>query len=336
MLAGGRRVLVLGATLSNTNEALARLKHQLEVAIPLGIVCCSIVGWLLSGAALRPVVRMRTEAEQISAGEPRRLPVPGSDPALGGLARTLNATFDRLHEAHARERRFVDDASHELRTPLAILKAEVDSALAGRRDPGELTQALESAAEEIDHLIRLTEGLLVLAREHGGRVPIHSERVELGELVEPSLRAARARSAGGGVAVEAHIDDAEVIVDRTRIRQALDNLLENALRHALPGGDVKLRAEVDPAATLTLAVEDSGPGFADSVLETAFEPFRRGDGAHAGAGLGLAIVRVIAEAHGGAVRAENLAPSGARVTITIAAAGRDGRAPAQATRSAAD
>jgi two-component system, OmpR family, sensor kinase len=318
-LTGVRRIFVLGATLSNTNEALARLKHDLEIAIPAGLACCTLIGWLIAGAALRPVARMRSEAEQISAGEPRRLPVPGSDPALAGLARTLNDTFDRLQEAHARERRFVDDASHELRTPLAILKAEVESALAGPRDADELERTLESAAEEIDHLAQISDGLLVLAREHGGRIPVAAEPVVLRELLEPSVRAARARSAAGSVAVAADIDAAEVTVDRTRIRQVVDNLLENALVHTPPGGSIGLRAAVAEGGALTIVVEDSGPGFAPSVLQTAFEPFRRGEDPHRGAGLGLAIVRVIAEAHGGTVLAENLAPYGARVTITIAA-----------------
>ena len=316
-VAGTRRIFVLGTTLSNMNEALARLKHQLEIAIPVGIACCSLIGWLLAGGALRPVARMRAEAERISAGEPRRLPVPAGDPTLAGLARTLNHTFDRLQEAHGRERRFVDDASHELRTPLAILKAEVDSALAGGRDQAELERTLASAAEEIDHLVRITEGLLVLAREHGGHVPVDAAPVDVRELLAPSVRAARSRSDAEGVAVAAHIDAATVTVDRTRIRQAVDNLLANALHHTPRGGSIALRATVTDGGALTLAVEDSGPGFEPSVLQTAFEPFRRGENGHPGAGLGLAIVRVIVEAHGGTVRAENLVPRGARITLTL-------------------
>ncbi len=258
---GGPLYVVVGATLSNSNEALGRVRLLFEIAFPVAVVVCSLVGWLLAGAALRPVERMRTEAEEISTTDPgRRLAIPDTDDTLTRLARTLNSTFDRLQQAHQRERRFVDDASHELRTPLTILKAEVDTGLAGTRERADLERTLKSASEEIDHLVRIAEGLLVLARANNGQIPIDIDTTPLRELVNGSLNSFAARARAREVHLEAHADDVVVSVDRTRIRQALDNLLDNALRHTPPHGMIEILTTASKE-TLAITVQDSGGGF---------------------------------------------------------------------------
>jgi len=160
--------VVVGATLSDSQEALDTALVRFAFAFPAALLLSSLIGWLLAGAALRPVESMRREAAGISGSDPAgRLPVPATDDTLARLAVTLNRTFDRLQEALERERRFVDDASHELRTPLTILKAEVDLALAGERSEVELREALEGASTEVNHLVRIAEDLLVqIGRAH--------------------------------------------------------------------------------------------------------------------------------------------------------------------------
>ena len=301
--AGHRAFVVVGATLSDSQEALDQALMRFAVAFPVALLLSSLIGWLLAGAALRPVERMRREAEAISASDPtRRLPVPQTDDTLARLAVTLNVTFDRLQAALERERRFVDDASHELRTPLTILKAEVDSALVDGRSLDDLQLALQGASGEVNHLVRIAEDLLVLARAERGRIPTHRTSVSLKTLVNASVQAFATVAEAGGVTLVAEAPDATVDVDGTRIRQALDNLLDNALRHTLPGGDVRVTATLTPDA-LTIQVDDTGPGFDLDELELAFQPFKRGDGSRHGSGLGLAIVHAIAEAHGGTVTA---------------------------------
>lgn len=315
---GGRVFVVVGATESNTNEALGRLRLAFEVAFPAALLVCSLVGWLLAVAALRPVERMRREAEEISDLDPsRRLAIPATEDTLSRLARTLNSTFDRLQEAHERERRFVDDASHELRTPLTILKAEVDTALTGTHDSAELQRTLESASEEIEHLVRIAEGLLVLARSNHGRIPIDTVPTPLSELVEQSRQSFAPRARGRGVRVEGYAEHLVVHLDRTRVRQALDNLVENSLRHTPPGGVISIAATRSGVDAVVVVVEDSGVGFEGDALGHAFQPFNSPHTGHAGAGLGLAIVDAIAHAHGGSARAENLPRGGARVTLTL-------------------
>lgn len=320
---------VVGATLSNSQEALGTLVRQLEIAVPAALALSTIVAWLVAGAALRPVERMRREAEDITAGDPtRRLPVPTTNDTLARLARTLNATLDRLQTALERERRFVDEASHELRTPLTILRAEIDSALSRRGGPDSMEGALVSARDETEHLIRIAEGLLVLARAHDGRIPILTEDVGLQTLVDGSVAAHSALAASNDVRLDAHVAGAGVRLDPTRARQALDNLVDNAIRHSPPGGTVRISAAAEDGRT-TFAVEDDGPGFDPEVLEGPFRAFHRGQGAdYPGSGLGLTIVAAVADAHHGTVSTENRACGGARVTVVLAASDSASPAPA--------
>lgn len=319
---GRRAFVVVGATLSNTDEALGRVVDTLAVAFPAALAACSLVGWLLAGAALRPVERMRREAAAITASDPGgRLPVPETDDTLARLATTLNATFDRLQVALERERRFVDDAGHELRTPLTVLKAEVDSALSAPRSRADLERALRGASDEVEHLVRITEGLLVLARSGDGRVPVLAEDTPLRELLDTSRRTFTARAASAGVRIDVNAPAAVVRIDPTRIRQAVDNLIDNAIHHTPRGGTIHVDAAVASAA-VTIAVRDAGPGFDLHMLERGFQPFTRSPSpGYDGSGLGLAIVSAIARSHGGAARAENLPGGGARVTIVLAAPG---------------
>jgi len=293
----------------------------LAIVTPIAVILISAAGWALAGAALRPVERMRREAAAISSSDPEgRLTLPPADDEITRLGATMNEMLDRIQRSVARERGFVDDASHELRTPLSILKAELDLALARPRTPDELTAALKSAAVETDHLVRLAEDLLVLARSHDGHLPVNGQAADLRGSLEVVVARHRPAADRAGVALSVDAPSETICVDVARLRQALDDLLDNAMRHVPPGGRVQVRGRSD-AGTIHVVVEDSGSGFSAEVLPRAFEPFVRspeGDGDDRGrSGLGLAIVRVIAEAHGGNVHAENLPTGGARVTMTV-------------------
>jgi signal transduction histidine kinase len=230
--------------------------------------------------------------------------------------------LDRLQQALERERRFVDDASHELRTPLSVLKMELDLALARARTPEELEAALRSASEETDRLVRLAQDLLVLARMEKDRVPLVRRDVSMDDLVRDVVQPYAGRAQGAGIRIEVDVEPRTVSLDPARVRQAVENLLDNALRYAGQGGLITVRSSrVEDA--VTISVDDSGPGFHPDLLDRAFEPFATsanevdGKGSSPGAGLGLAIVRAVAEAHGGIASAENLPAGGARVTFLL-------------------
>jgi signal transduction histidine kinase len=313
-----RLVVIVGASLEPRSDALADLRSQLLVGGPIALLLASLGGYLLAAAALRPVERMGEHAATISTASPgRRLPVPPADDEISRLGGRLNDMLARLEAALERERTLVSNASHELRTPLALLKTEIELALDEPDSAPELAAALRSAGEETDRLAQLADDLLLLASIDSGKLPLRRTRVPIAELLETIATRFRRRAADAGRTIEvAAPSDLLALVDRRRLEQALANLVENSLRHG--AGTVRLEAVEGPGA-LTVHVTDQGQGFPPQFLKLAFERFSRADGARAGAGLGLAIVAAIAQAHGGTVTATNTPAGGADVALTVPA-----------------
>lgn len=314
----GDRVLVVGEPLDDRDEALAGLLAQLVVILPLALLVSSVVGYLVAGAALRPVEAMRRRAAEISAETPeRRLPLPRAADEISRLGETLNAMLGRLDDGLARERRFVADASHELRTPLASLRTELELATRRPRSQAELEAALRSAGEEVERLASLAEDLLALARSDEGDLARRAERIEASELLDDVARRRGKQATSEARTIEVSgFDDLVVVGDRARLERALENLVDNALRHG--AGTVRMDARASDGVVV-LAVSDDGTGFAPDFLPHAFERFSRPDEARSGggAGLGLAIVDAIARAHGGTAHAANTAEGGADVWLEL-------------------
>jgi signal transduction histidine kinase len=303
---GGGPIVVAGTTLKERERANESLVRTLLIGVPIALLLATLTAIALTGGALRPVEQMRRRAATISAAETSaRLPLPQAHDEIRRLGETLNAMLARLQRAFARERAFVADASHELRTPLAILKAELELASRGERTNEELGSAIESAAEEVDRLTRLAEDLLVLARsdEHG--LPVRAELRSIEPIVRQVADSFAPRAGLNARAVEVAVEDGlEAAVDAERIRQALANLVDNALAHG--GGDVRLTAQ-RADGHVEMHVQDGGRGFPDEFIAHAFERFTRADSARGrgGTGLGLAIVDAIARGHGGRAHARN-------------------------------
>jgi two-component system, OmpR family, sensor kinase len=326
--ADGSFVVVAGASTDDRQEALAGLAGAFLIGAPLALVLASGLGYVLARRSLGPVEAMRRRAREITlerSGE--RLPLPRAEDEIRQLGETLNTMLDRIEAALERERVFVADASHELRTPLANLRAELDLADRPERTAGELRSALRSASEEVDRLSRLAEDMLVIARFDQGRLPIKRERVDVGALLGRVAERFRRRAGERGreIVVDAPTN-LRAELDVLRIEQALGNLTDNALRHG--GGQVSLSAQRDDSFVL-LEVADHGAGFPPGFAGEAFERFTRGDHGRTGggAGLGLAIVRAIAIAHGGMVSlASDLGESttALRIVLPAEAAQREG------------
>ncbi|MBS1678166.1 MAG: hypothetical protein JST08_12360 [Actinobacteria bacterium] len=262
-------IVTVGAALEERNEALANVRTLLLIGGPAALILAALTGWIVVGAALRPVDRMLV----------------------------------RLEEGLRRERSFVADASHELRTPLTMLRMELELVRRERPEGEELDTAIGAAIGDTDRLAKLSEDLLVLARADRDRLPVNREEIDVGELFTAlvgryptgQVEVAAAGEGGGTGTIEA---------DRTRLEQALGNLVDNALAHGAP--PVRLSAVRRPDA-VELHVTDAGDGFPPDFLPRAFDRFSQaspGDGG-SGTGLGLAIVRAIAAAHGGTVGADN-------------------------------
>ena len=315
--ADGTRVLV-GRSLDPVVESSAVVASGLAVGVPLLVLLVAGTTWRVTGRALRPVEGIRAQVAEISSTQSRRrVPAPTGDDEVARLARTMNAMLDRLEAAGARQRRLVSDASHELRSPIATIRHRLEVVLA---HPG-TTTVEELASDLLTENLRLSglvDDLLLLARADEGTLATHRQQVDLDDLVLAEVQRLRVR---GRVRVDAAgVGPARVIGDRAQLRRLVTNLGDNAERHATGGVRLGLRTTADAAV---LEVADDGVGIAAPDRERIFERFTRLDDARTrdvgGAGLGLAIVREVAEIHGGTVSVEDV--RSARATAVPGAGG---------------
>ena len=316
---GATGAVIAYKNLQETNRALERLRFILILVSLGGIAAAAAAGALVSGAALAPVRRLTAAAERIAeTGEPsERVPEGGQD-ELARLGASFNTMLASLEESLETQRRFVADASHELRTPLTSLQTNID-VLRGdiALDPEQRRHLLDDLHRESQEMRGLIAGLLELAQ---GGAQTEKEEFQLDEVVEDVVERARTRFPD----VSWQTDGLEpTVVDgyRDRMERAVWNLLENAGKWSGEGGLVEV--------SLTggqLQVRDHGPGFADEDRPLVFDRFYRSVAARSmpGAGLGLAIVREVAEAHGATVEAENARGGGAVVRLSLNGAARVG------------
>ena len=313
---GGVGAVIVARSLEPREESLHRLFRELLFASPLALLLAALGGYGLAAAALRPVEAMRRRAAAVSATAPGRLPVPSSRDEISRLATTLNEMLARLEAAFEHERQFVANASHELRTPLAMLRTELELALRRPRTHDELHDAVQSAAQETNRLSQLAEDLLLIARADQGALPLRTEPVGVGDLLSTVTERFARRARELGQEIDARPTSASVAADPARVEQALANLVDNALAHG--AGAIDLFA-VERDDVVELHVADAGPGFPADFLEQAFDRFSRADGARTtgGSGLGLSIVALIAQAHGGSAAAANRPDGGADVWLAL-------------------
>jgi two-component system, OmpR family, sensor histidine kinase MprB len=312
-------VAVVVREMNETDHALDRLRLILILVSLGGILVAGAAGALVADATLAPVRRLTAAAERIAeTGEPSERVPEGGKGELARLGASFNTMLASLEESLETQRRFVADASHELRTPLTSIQTNID-VLRGDIElgPAQRRALLDDLQRESQEMRSLIASLLELARS--GAEPSR-EPFQLDELVEDSLD--RARSRFSTVTWEAPVVEPTVVDgDRDRMERAVWNLLENAGKWSGEGGTVEV--------SLTggeLSVRDHGPGIDEEDRPLVFERFYRSAAARSmpGAGLGLSIVREVAEAHGGTVVAENAEGGGARFRLSLNGAARPG------------
>lgn len=328
----GRWLVVVGQSLEPANEANAQVRRDLIAALPVLLALVGCGAWLLSGSALKPVDRMRADAQRLSenAGE-GRLTEPDTRDSLNRLARTFNKLLDRLHDSLERQRDLVADAGHELRTPLAVLKAELETAVRPMRTRDDLVESIAHAQLEVDRLAALANDLLLLAQTDSAHRLVATELTDVTTVIDDVIAGHREQASSRAVSLHVSSPPALVAdVDPAAIRRILDNLVTNALRHAPENGHVWIEAQrhganADEAPALVIRVRDNGPGFPGDFLSHAFDRFSRADQGRSRAtsatssGLGLAIVQSLVLAHHGTVTAANAHDGGAVVEARIPA-----------------
>ena len=295
------------------------------ILAPLIVISSGLAGYWIAGRSLAPIDAIIDEVRAISDGRSlhKRLAAPPEMDELGRLAATLNAMLARLEQSFGALRRFTADASHELKTPLTVLKSGVERALTTPDTPRESLEVLEETLQEINRMTETVDALLTLARADEGRAPLHLERVDLREQIADVFETAEMLAEPGGLSVVSTTPDRPVIVlaDANRIRQLLLNLVTNAIKYTPGDGEVSLGLE-EHDETSVLTVSDTGIGIAPGDLTHIFDRFWRGSRARqrtgrTGVGLGLAISKWVAEAHGGSIQVKSRPGRGTTFTVTL-------------------
>ena len=319
---------VVFTTLSAVQDQLRR--DALGTLLRQGLLALLLVGavgvglsYALAGRVLRPLQDITAAAQRLSVERlDARIDLGGPQDELKQLADTFDAMLARLERAFEAQRRFVADASHELRTPLAVMRTEVDVALADPdADAAELRSAAEVVRDATIRADRLVDSLLLLARSDRLSVdglPLR-ERVELPAVADAALSAVAAEAQAKGLQVAGELGPAGVLGDRGLLERLAGNLVENAVRHNVDGGWLRVDTGT-VGGRARLSVESSGPVVDADEVPLLFEPFRRAGTARTartGAGLGLAIVRAVAQVHGGTATATARPSGGLVVTVDL-------------------
>ncbi|HKB16336.1 MAG TPA: ATP-binding protein, partial [Planctomycetota bacterium] len=309
----------------------ARLRHEVRelllifgLAFPLAVGLAGVGGYALARRALAPVGAMTERAKTITAERlSERLPIEHAADELGQLASVFNDTFSRLERSFGELRRFTADASHELRTPLTAIRTVGEVGLREPRDPGTYREVIGSMLEEVDRMTRLVDGLLTLARADAGGVRLSlapADLVELAREVVGQLGVlAEERRQALGVEAAGPVD---ATVDRPVLRQALINLVDNAIKYSPPGARIRVRVERGAEGPAVVVI-DEGPGIPPEHHDRVFDRFYRVDTARSrelgGSGLGLSIARWAVEAHGGRIELESEEGRGSAFRIVLPA-----------------
>jgi two-component system heavy metal sensor histidine kinase CusS len=301
-----------------------RAAAAMAIVAPLAVAGAAVLGLYLARRALAPMREASRRAAAARASElDLTLPVTGAGDEWDDLASTLNALLADARGSMFRVQRFTADAAHELRTPVTTILGEAEVALRRNRSEAELRAALGTVKEEAQRIAQLLEALLSLARADAGTLLSSRSVLPLGDILESTVARARERasqSGYAGVRVDCAGTNALVEGNRPLLSRVLENLLDNAVRHARARVTVTVASD---GTTARVRVADDGAGISPELVPSLFERFARGDRARSGEGfgLGLSIARAIAQAHGGAL---DLRPSPAGALFELSLPERPG------------
>ncbi|HZJ34263.1 MAG TPA: ATP-binding protein [Vicinamibacterales bacterium] len=321
--AESRVVIQIGRSESSMDAQLRDLALILVLGLPIAVAVAGVGGYVLARRALAPIERMTSHARTITAERLNdRLPVDNPDDEMGRLAAVFNQTLGRLEQSFEQMRRFTADVSHQLRTPLTAIRSVGEVGLrAGRRDEASYRAIIGSMLEETDRLSVLVDRLLSLSRAETHQATLTPDSVSLVELAEDVVGhlGVLAEEKGQSLSVDA-TGRPTAVIDRVVLRQALINLVDNAIKFTPSGGQVSVRVTSDDG-TAVVDVTDTGPGIPSEARERIFDRFFRGDElAASGTGLGLSIAKGAVEANGGQLTLERSDAQGTTFRIRLSKA----------------
>jgi heavy metal sensor kinase len=322
VIAGRNVVVQVAGSEARLRRETGGLLLILLLGLPLGVIAACFGGYVLARRALAPVDHMAERARSITAARlGDRLPVENPNDELGRLATVFNDTLGTLESSFDRMRRFTADVSHEIRTPLTAIRAVGEVALAPRREEGDYRAVIGSMLEEVDRLTCLVDRLLALSRAEHDRATLTPERVDLDQLANDVVTqlGVLAEEKGQLLTVERQ-GQPHCVGDRGVLRQALMNLVDNAIRYTPVDGHIRIRV-VEESTVARVDVIDSGPGVTEDYRARIFDRHYRvavDSPQHSrGTGLGLSIAKWAAEANGGRLTLETAVGSGSTFRLTL-------------------
>lgn len=304
---------------------LGEFGEVLLLGFPLAVLLAGFGGYALARNALSPIDSMATQAKKISAerlGD--RLSIENPEDELGKLGAVFNDMLGRLQAAFDQLRRFTADASHELRTPLTAMRSVGEVALQDQRGPAEYRDVIGSMLEEVDRLTRLSESLLTLSRGDAGHVPLRKEDTSLVQVAKGAVASVEVLAEEKHQQIEVQGDEGLLVsADRLMLRQAIINLLDNAIKYSPPKSQILVRVEGTQKGEVSLEVVDRGTGIPSEHQPYVFDRFYRVDKARTrergGAGLGLSITRWAVETHGGKISLKSEEGRGSTFRVSLPA-----------------
>jgi two-component system OmpR family sensor kinase len=322
---GSTAVLVVSRSIGELEAALGQTILFIAILSVLIIVAGTLLAHRLAGGILSPVRTIASTARSLSQHDlHRRVQVEVTPDELGELVETFNGMLARLESSFESLRRFTADASHELRSPLTVMRSEIEGTLARPRSSVQYQEVLRGLEAEVEHMARTVDQLLMLARADAGALTPASRNLDVADFLHETAARWRPLATPRRVQIEVNAPDSGTVsADPDLLRRLIDNLIDNAIRHAPSDSAVRLTG-TETAGGWQIDVHDDGPGIPASARATLFERFVRLDGARAresgGAGLGLALSRAIAQAHGASLQL--VEPNGAGATFRLSLPGR--------------
>ena len=320
----GRRLLI---RLAHSEEPLYERLRDLSLAslviLPVVLLIAWVAGYALARRALSPIEKMAREAQEITPDKLHaRIPVDGADDELGQLARVFNKTLSRLEQAFEQLRRFTSDASHELRTPLAMIRSVGEVGLQKDGSRAEYRDIVGSMLEEVNRLTSLIDNLLTISRADSGHIQLHRTKLSLLGLAGEAAALFEILTEEKSQTLDVGGDPtAEVDGDPIVLRQALVNIIHNAVKYSPIGETISVSVRKDNGDQVGIEVRDNGPGIPAEDQPRVFDRFYRVDKARwresGGAGLGLSIAKWAVEAHGGAISLQSEVNKGSTFRITL-------------------
>ncbi len=316
--------IAIGKSMQKEYMLLNRFTTYYFATLPLIILACSVLGWLVSKRALKPVRDLAASTEAVSGSNlSLRIPQRGAGDELDDLIATFNKMVERLERSFNQTRQFSTDVSHELRTPLTVIRGQLEVALMTARSEENYRDAIMAALHDVERLSHTVRALLHLSQAEGGQVTLQLTKIDLAEIVSDIVEQYRLLAESEDLILQADTSVSCIVSgDRVQLERLLTNLLSNAIKYTPPGGQIRVTVGRKESQA-ELIVEDTGRGIPPEALPHIFNRYyrvkERKDDPAKGLGLGLSFVAWIVRAHDGSIDVQSTVGRGTTFTVRLPA-----------------